>query len=312
MRRLNSGESLPRVQSQLTHRDRQLLSWLYDHGTLTSVQISHALFPSQDVAARRMRVLHRLGLVERTRPLREGGGSYPWRFLLSPLGTEVVATSRNDELPRSDQYQARRRALIDGPGIPHLLGANQFFIDLAGHARTHPGAGLLRWWSDRQCQRVGAFGWPLMMPIRPDGFGVWREGPNISTFFVEHDTGSEKLTVLLAKLGRYEQFVIDGAPAWPVLLWLHSARREQHLHDMLRGVRVRMPVVTAARDHAHRLRAGPADAIWLPLGHFGNSLRLAELPSAPPPADLADQFDENDPDALDVDQAARPAASHSR
>ncbi|WP_432824738.1 replication-relaxation family protein [Dactylosporangium sp. CA-092794] len=307
MRRLNAGESLLRVQSQLTRRDRQLLSWLYDHGTLTSVQISHALFPSQDVAARRMRVLHRLGLVERTRPLREGGGSYPWRFLLSPLGVEVVASSRGDELPRSDLYAARRRALIDGPGLAHLLGLNQFFIDLAGHARTHPQAALLRWWCDRQCQQVGAFVSYLRMPVRPDGFGVWRDDHNASTFFVEHDTGSEKLSVLVAKLARYGEFVVNGAPRWPVLFWLHSSRREQHLHDLLRDVRVRVPVATAARDHARRIGAGPADAIWLPRGHHDRPLRLAELPSAPPPHDIADQLDAEENDDPDDPMHGRAA-----
>ncbi|HYS38623.1 MAG TPA: replication-relaxation family protein, partial [Pseudonocardiaceae bacterium] len=293
MRRINAGESLLRVQSQLTRRDRQLLSWLYDHGTLTSMQISQELFPSQDVAARRLRVLHRLDLVERTRPLREGGGSYPWRFLLSRLGTEVVATSRDEEPPRSDLYAARRRALIDGPGVPHLLGANQFFIDLAAHARTHPDAELLRWWCDRQCQRFGVFVPHLYMPVRPDGFGVWRDGERVSTFFVEHDTGSEKLSVLLGKVARYNQFVIDGAPRWPVLLWLHSTSREQHLHDLLRDVRTRVPVATAARDHTQRIGAGPADAIWLLHGHHDAPLRLAHLPAARPPDDLADQIDDD-------------------
>jgi len=49
-----------RVQSQLTGRDRVLLSWLYDHGVGTSFQLANALFPSLDFGQRRLRTLYRL------------------------------------------------------------------------------------------------------------------------------------------------------------------------------------------------------------------------------------------------------------
>jgi hypothetical protein len=43
-------EPILRIQSHLTDRDHVLLSWLADHGVLTSFQIAHALFPSLDFA----------------------------------------------------------------------------------------------------------------------------------------------------------------------------------------------------------------------------------------------------------------------
>jgi hypothetical protein len=75
-----------RVQSRLTDRDRILLGWLYDHGVLTSFQIAHALFSSLDFGQRRLRTLHRLGLVARFRPQRMEGGSYPYHYVIDQLG----------------------------------------------------------------------------------------------------------------------------------------------------------------------------------------------------------------------------------
>ncbi|GAA5202123.1 hypothetical protein GCM10023322_83360 [Rugosimonospora acidiphila] len=80
--------------------------------------------------------------------------------------------------------------------------------------------------------------------------------------------------MLVAKAAGYQKFVAQGAPRWPVLFWLPRARREQYLQDLLHEARVGMPVATAARDHATSLGAGPAEAIWLPVSHYGNPAAL--------------------------------------
>ncbi|HEX5200917.1 MAG TPA: replication-relaxation family protein [Actinoplanes sp.] len=85
-----------RVQSQLTDRDRVLLGWLYDHGVLTTFQISHALFGSLDFCQRRLLALYRLRLIARFRPQRADGGSYPYHYVINQLGAEVVAASRDE------------------------------------------------------------------------------------------------------------------------------------------------------------------------------------------------------------------------
>jgi protein involved in plasmid replication-relaxation len=88
-------EDLLGVQAHLTDRDHLLLGWLADHGVLTTFQIAHALYPSRDFAQRRLKRLwqdkHLLG---RFRPFRAEGGTYPYHWLLSQLGTDVVATQR--------------------------------------------------------------------------------------------------------------------------------------------------------------------------------------------------------------------------
>ena len=85
-----SGDPVLRVQSQLTDRDLLMLDWLYDHQVLTSAQIAHALYASLDTAQRRLLILYRLALVDRFRPLRAGGGSYPWHYVLDHLGAECL------------------------------------------------------------------------------------------------------------------------------------------------------------------------------------------------------------------------------
>src|SRR5207244_3939814 len=103
-----------------------LLDWLADHRVLTTLQISHALFGSLDFAQRRLLTLHRLGLVDRFRPLRAGGGSYPWHYVIDQVGAEFVAASRGDKPPRRGDMVDRKRRIAASRTLEHLLGVNQF------------------------------------------------------------------------------------------------------------------------------------------------------------------------------------------
>lgn len=184
-----------RIQSQLTDRDHVLLGWLADHGVLTSFQIAEALFPSLDYAQERLRKLIRLGLLDRFRPLRAEGGSYPYHYVLAQLGVEVVSAQRGEELPRRDRARRRRGHLTNRANLPHLLGVNGFFTALAGHARTRTGCHLARWWPAARCQRMGEFAEEhddinvraYIPRSRPDGHGIWVEGGRSVSFFLEFD-----------------------------------------------------------------------------------------------------------------------------
>lgn len=145
-----------RVQSSLTDRDHLLLGWLAEHGVLTSFQIAGALFPSLDYAQERLHRLTRLHVLDRFRPQKPDGGSYPYHYVLDQLGVEVVAAQRGDDPPRRTQARTRRLHLTRRANLPHLLGVNGFFTDLAAHARTHPGTALVEWWPAAHCQRLSA------------------------------------------------------------------------------------------------------------------------------------------------------------
>ena len=257
------GDLLLRVQSQLTDRDYTLLWWLADHGVLTSFQIAQALFPSLDYAQQRLRILTRLGVVDRFRPNKPDGGSHPYHYVLAQLGVEVVAAQRGEDLPRRDQAKRRRWHLTNRANLPHLLGTNGFFTALAGHARTHPRSRLDRWWSEAQCAAPGALAPGLISPIRPDGHGIWTETGDDGkqrtvAFFLEYDTGAEAHHVLAAKLTRYASHVARGGPAWPVLFVLPAREREEQFQKNLQ--RAYPAVATATMERL--CVSGPARAVW--------------------------------------------------
>jgi hypothetical protein len=253
----------------------------------TTDQIAHALFPSLDTAQKRLLKLLEADLVDRFRPLRVGGGSYPWRYLLAQTGLEMVAVARNDDVPRRDAARLRKRSLIRNQTYEHRAGVNQFFVDLAGHARIHPGASLDRWLSTKQSESPYAFGTLALSTVRPDGHGVWTEDGNTVAFYFEYDTGTETITELLDKLGRYDEHIRGRGPRWPVLFSLHSAARQQHLHDRLTGTRFAVPVATMARDVVRGAGLSPADGVWLNhgAGYIGHKrlIDLSAIADPPPP-----------------------------
>lgn len=210
-----------------------LLGWLYDHGVLTSFQIAHALFPSLDFCQRRLRTLHRLKLVARFRPLRAGGGSYPYHYVIDQLGAEVVAAGRDERPPRRDHARTERRRWTAGRTLAHRRGVNLFFTDLASYARSHPHAELVTWLSESACARSGVFTSrddPALVRayeprVRPDGYGRWAEGGAVVPVFVEFDVGGEQLSVLTGKLPGYRDLFATIGRVWPVLFRLHSAAR---------------------------------------------------------------------------------------
>jgi hypothetical protein len=199
----------------LTDRDCVLLKWLAEHGGLTSFQFAQALFPSLDYAQERLHKLVGLRVLERFRPNRFGGGSFPYHYVLGQLGLEVVSAQRGEHLQRGYRDRARRRRwqLTNRANLPHMVGVNGFFTALAGQARTHPGCELARWWSARQCQQMGAFATDdadvaerIYTPkSRPDGHGLWVQAGSRVSFFPEYDTGTERpISRLVDKIDGYE------------------------------------------------------------------------------------------------------------
>jgi len=284
----SSSDRVLRIQARLTDRDRLLLDWLADHKVLTTFQICQALFGSLDFAQRRLLTLYQLGLVDRFRPLRAGGGSYPWHYVIDQLGAEIVAASRAESPPRRGQTLDRNRRIATSRTVDHLLGINQFFTDLAGYARTHRPARLQRWWSEQQCAAPGAFGMTLISPIRPDGHGVFtaEDGRQVA-FFLEWDRGGEPQRVLAAKLAGYARHVAQGGPAWPVLFCLPTTRREDNFHGMLGQIGSVVPVATLARA-AVPIGTSPADAVWLLHGESDAPRRLIDLAALGDPAPETD------------------------
>ena len=260
-----------RFTRRLTPRDRTILGWLAEHYLLSADQITQAVFPSAAMARLRLTQLHQMEAVNRFVDVTTGSRQY--LYALGPLG-QLVQPTRYHDPDRSDAPAARTNIdrterIVGSRKLAHLLGVNQFFIDLIGAARTLPGADLVRWWSEQHTTSAYAG----FAGIRPDGHGVWQFGDRTAGFWLEHDRGTEPLRTVLDKLPAYARLADGGGPRYPVLLHVPNRAREEHLLDALAHLRPSLPVATAVHgDH-------PAGLAWTLAGDRSRQRRwLHELP----------------------------------
>jgi Replication-relaxation len=269
--RRGGGPTVADEMRRIMPRDRWLLGLLDQHQTLTTEQIAAIAFPTLRKARRRLLLLHQRGVLDRFRHAVRPG-SQSWRWTLGPLGAAIVAAGNGDPTPRPAAVRARTDRLATSPRLAHLLGTNQVFCALAAHARHHPKAELARWWPERRAaQACGNL-------VRPDGHGVWVEHGRRVPFWLEYDLGTEVLSKVADKLTGYARLATTDL-AYPVLFWLPTTAREDHLHRLLARTNVgaRVSVATAATDHAADL--GPAARVWRLAG--GTRVRLADIPTTP-------------------------------
>ncbi|MEV0717767.1 replication-relaxation family protein [Asanoa sp. NPDC050611] len=253
------------IYPHITNRDRRILQLLDDHQVLTTDQIHRMLFRARRTCQIRLNELHALDLVDRFRFARDGGGSQPWHWTLGHNGHRFQAAAHRRPEPTASTSRQLIQRMSANPHLTHLLTANEFGVRLAAHSRRHPGARLQRWWSE-------ATATARFPTVRPDGHGVWRVGAASVGYWLEVDTGSEPLGRVIAKLDRYATLERSGGPCYPVLFWLHSAAREDHLHALLRPAGARVAAATAVHD------SDPAEAVWLPIGGI-QRVPLVALPS---------------------------------
>ena len=299
---------------------------------LTTNQIAAIEFLSVRRAQDRLRHLRELGVVFAFRESYQRGGTSQTRYALGYLGARLIAARRAERPPTPKAYTESLERLALWPKLAHQLGVNDFFCALASHrnparlrveGREGEVSGLTQWWSEKQCTE---FFWKHQgagreTQLRPDGYGCWEEAGRTVRFFLEHDTGTESLTKVTAKIDGYAAFPTD---AFGVLLFsVHSARREVALRAALRDALARSDpgfvIAIAARDQGHSDGpAGPIWGLWTPQGGDSGSrrYRLVELsqrgPSVEHGASDTDQplneaaFDRMDPDMLDRITTPRP------
>ena len=247
------------VVRSLTPRDRFVVAVLAEHQVLTTAQLAQLCFGRLDLAQRRLLRLVRLGVLDRFR-WHALVGSEAWHYTLGPAGAAIDAAGRGVDAPRPAELRRRALRLAASPRLAHLLGVNGFFCALAGAARRQPGSALVSWRSERRCAELyGTL-------VRPDASGIYQEGGQQVGFFLEHDTGSEPLARVAAKLAGYAELQAAGGPRHAVCFWLPSTAREAHLRRLLAEHPGPVQVATASAELADALSTDPAGAIWLPLG----------------------------------------------
>ncbi|MGY0234079.1 replication-relaxation family protein [Longispora urticae] len=216
----------------------QLLDWLAEHHVLTARQVATALFDSRRSAQQRLTILHRLDLLSRHAWSSASGGAGDYLYSLGPLGARLRSTPYeldNPRRPSPRSHLERVTRLVSSPKLWHTIGVNQFFIDLIGHSRAHPGSRLERWWSEHHATSVQS-----AAGIRPDGHGVWTADGRTVGFWLEHDNGTEPHSRIMAKFEPYRQLLRRG-PNYPVLLWVPSVGRRDNLLSTV-GRRAGVPV----------------------------------------------------------------------
>jgi predicted transcriptional regulator len=266
-------DDVMRVANRLTERDREILRLLSHHRVFTTEQLTEVFFTNPTTARHRLTELHRLRLVDRFKPRRWLNDCAPYHYVLGQMGAMVVAAERDEDLDKLRWRADKALAIGSSQRLNHLVGVNGFFTGLIAESRQKPGAHLVEWWSERQCDE-----WYGTL-VRPDGLGVWREDGVGLDFFLEYDRGTETLERVADKLEGYEKLEAASAESSWILFRLRSVRREAGIRRVLAGVTV--PVATAAPAAGQR----PHEAIWLPLGKSGPRRRLIELAHAPKPAE---------------------------
>lgn len=264
-------EIVAELAYRLTDRDRNLLALVWEHRVLTTGQLTRLFFPSPERARQRLNNLHSHHALLRFRPWTPVG-SKPWHWVLGPAGAHVLAVEHGQSVTEFGYRQDTATAIAVSPRLVHQIGVNEFFVCLHAHARRQSGT-VEQWWSEHRCAAM----WGDL--ARPDAFGRWTQHRADGTattldFFLEHDTGTETLARVTAKLGRYADLAEATGTTTPVLFWLPSARREANLRRLLDTPEI--PVATAVHTPAHSLD-GPAGAVWQPAGATGPRHRLADL-----------------------------------
>ncbi|MGI5165636.1 replication-relaxation family protein [Spirillospora sp. CA-253888] len=261
------------LAARLTDRDRSILDLVHQHRTFTTDQLTALFFHSLRPAQRRLAELEGLQTLLRFQP-RAMTGSISSRWALGPAGAYALAAWQGIEVKDLGYRPDRIERFLMSQHLAHQLGVNDFFVRLRVLARSRGECTeLAQWWPELRCARVwGAH-------ARPDAFGRWYEslaGERVGLdFFLEHDTGTEPLSRVVAKLSGYISLAQDTGTYTPVLFWLPNPTREANLRRLL-GV-PQVPVATAVHSTAGD---GPAGAVWLPAGVTGPRRRLAALADA--------------------------------
>ncbi|MET7403784.1 replication-relaxation family protein, partial [Dactylosporangium sp. NPDC005572] len=143
-----AAHSLIGISHRLRPRDYAIASLLDEHTTLTTDQLSSALFTNVTTCRHRLLLLRRIGFIDRFIRNRPNGPN-PVCWLPGLLSACYMALSRDDNPPTAKALRERQDRVYASPTLDHLLAVNQFFVSLLVHARHRPSAELTRWWSER-------------------------------------------------------------------------------------------------------------------------------------------------------------------
>lgn len=266
--------ALAGMTARLTERDFQIIDHLARFKVMTTPQLAAIHFPSANAAKLRLRALAELGIIARSRQPRTGR----FRHTLDWAGQAVHALRTGARPPSQAEaaWEVQRRFL--SPTRTHDEGAVEAVAALHLACRQHGGAQVTEW----LCEAEAA--WEFQ-GLRPDAAFTLRavDGRSLMAWY-EHDTGTETLERLAAKIVAYAQ---RRSPLLPynrrVLIGCASAARVHALTERVSDTgnltvaaalhQGLPPVTQAAPDTTGLLTA----LRWHRLGPAGGACSLLDL-----------------------------------
>ncbi|WP_063784364.1 replication-relaxation family protein [Streptomyces sp. SBT349] len=253
------------LASRITPRDLWLLQMLHEHRVLTTHHITALWNVSHRVTNRRLRALYHFHALDSFRPLTRQG-SAPEHYTLGRAGAEILAARYGTEISHLGWRTDLATRTAFSPALGHDLAVHTLLVTLAARHHQNPDQALTTWLSPRSAARLWG-DW-----IRPDAYAHWRHHTTEVPFFLEHDTGTEALHRVEAKLAGYAELSASTATATPLLIHTSSAARETHLRRRLGDTAASTGLLVATTHHG--LPAHATAGAWLPL-HPPTSTRQA-------------------------------------
>ncbi len=263
----------------LRHGDEWAVNMIAEHRALTTDQLI-ALGYDHDAATadKRLKRLVRLGWLHRYGPGFTARGYLDTTlWSIGPFGMAITAT-HDGPVTAAQAYRDRAR-LVRDPHLPHLMNVNQFFVELALYARTHPPTTDLRtWWSPFTCHRITA------SPRHKMWHGEYLHDNRRVRFWLEPDDGTTRPATLAAHIHRYRPIVArTEVPA--VLFHCTDEERETAVRQHLSRLNTTGLYVATA----HRYLGHPATQVWRPL-NSEHRIALHEIPETYLAYNPADPF----------------------
>ncbi|SCG60376.1 replication-relaxation family protein [Micromonospora humi] len=261
------AELLLAESSRLRLPDWWAVEMLAEHRVLTTAQLTALGFTTTTASAtRRLAILARCGWIDRLWNT-DAAATADTSWCLGPIGTQLTPLAENRDVTPAQVYRARDR-LREHAGLPGLLQANEFFVDLATHSLTNPGSDLRTWWSPRTCRYVtGA--------RHAAWHGEYIHDRDRHAFWYQPHPGELRPADLADHVHAYRRLAERTGLA-TLLFHAVDPQREQELRRHLERRYTRhLTVVTSNPEQGH-----PAGPVWQPIGET-HRLALTDLSHTP-------------------------------
>jgi hypothetical protein len=206
-----STQDLSNLLASLIPLDHALLLALHQYRYLDREHVE-ILLHSKDrrAAQRQIRKLHGLGVIQCWRRYTPPGrrNELPVVTLLSPRGADVLASHLKS--PATGYRRRAHDAFQNAWHVDHDLGANGFFVQIAGAALSLCDEGLYHWLGEPSCRALYR---QANARVAPDGWGRYVVCDREVMFMLEWDRGTESVARLGAKFNPYGRYFSDVADA---------------------------------------------------------------------------------------------------